>query len=137
MRDSWTPSPRRAAAALAYVGHGRDGVDVSLGVRIVPLPAVVVDPFQPVLPDVTDSFDADPFLEEPDRPSTDHGHHADTRDERAQRINRLGKGNRVGGIVDDRCQRAVEVDEDRETGRFALEERCGGRVHRVVAFSRR
>ena len=97
---------------LDLVGSGRDGVEVGLSAGVDDRPPVD-HALEPVLADQGEPGDVDRPGEELDRPPADDGngrHHAD---ESRQRVARRRQDTGSGGIVDDRGDRTVEVDEDR------------------------
>jgi hypothetical protein len=76
---------------------------------------------EPVLAHEHEALDAGALPQEVDRPAADDADDAEPAREVAQRIEGAGQRDGVAGMVDDRGERAVEVDDARGATRVAAE----------------
>ena len=96
--------------AHEVVGGSGDGADVGLGPS-VDGGAAVLHPLEAVLADEGEPGEIDRPGEELDRTTADDGDGPESADERGERVAGGGEGARGRRVVDDRRDRAVEVDE--------------------------
>ncbi len=92
--------------------RGQEGLDPGVGDHPLAVPAL-----HPVLADVGHAVEAQRVAQEPDRTPAHDRDETDSADETRERVARGREHGRGIRVVDDRCERAVEVDEHRGTGR--------------------